>query len=588
MWVGVQDENAPAPDRTLLAFSLPAALAGADPRQPSLDIPVAPSADDQHTLDWLALYQVERLLAAGNLAEAHKQLLSLLDKYPTSEYLLLLMGKTCIRRGDLAVAAQYFESLTKLSEVANLRYLQEAIYYLGLLADHKGDRAEALKWYRRSLEVDVPDVGGNDNIRRQALKGLIKRLSPAESWPMSWWRAIVFQGEAKEHLVPSGRVAAISILGAHRTNTDWITRWLGVKIGDQVTADEVAVMRRSLKNLQTFDDVKVTTVPLDEENVHLVIRLQEGFGFFKDPVEFGVNTIVGLSQHSLSLRYDNLAGRGINIGGTYSWDKSRQRLVFAEAPLNLAGANSLRLQALFRSSSFLAAFGRYAGTREAIDLQSYNVTLCRVLTPLWTMTVQGRITNRQITSGQYAAGYVPTAGRFVSAAANFSRSAGSKAKANIFSIEPGVLGAPAAPGHDELYFPRLGAAFSVKRAINYNTQIALYSNTGWMSPGTPLVEQFWLGGNRTLRGYATTIPTTAYAHATLECRRYVRSDLHAALVVDAGLFADDSHKSGTRSLWTPGASIRYDTPTGSSVHLTTAYAPERSDWRYQFQFTTTW
>jgi len=173
MWVGVQDAAAPASDRTLLAFSLPQALAGADPRQPALDIPLQ-EPDDEHRLDWLKLHQVERLMLDYKYQEAQAQLHPLLDKYPTSEYMLLLMGWTYMRLGGVDTAAEYFERITRLESVANPRYLQEATYQLGLFADAKGEREEALKWYRASLAVEVPDLSGDESIRKQAEEGLLK------------------------------------------------------------------------------------------------------------------------------------------------------------------------------------------------------------------------------------------------------------------------------------------------------------------------------------------------------------------------------------------------------------------------------
>ncbi|HHW09590.1 MAG TPA: BamA/TamA family outer membrane protein [Firmicutes bacterium] len=580
MWVGVQDAAAPASDRDMLAFSLPQALAGADPRQPALDIPLQ-NPDDEHRLDWLKLHQVERLMLARDYQEAQAQLHPLLEKYPTSEYMLLLMGWTYMRLGDIDTAAEYFKRITQLEELANPRYLQEATYQLGVFADGKGDREEAIKWYKASLAVEVPDLSGAESIRQQAKKGLLTPQSPARSLLTSWSRVIVFLDEQQTQKTAGGEVVAISILGAHRTHPTWIPNWLGIDVGDKVTDDDVRTMRRSLEQLGTYEDVQVATVPLGEGRVHLVIRIQEGFGLYKEPVGFIIDTAIGLSQQTLSLRYDNLAGRAINIGGTYSWGPSRHRLAYVEVPLALAGANSVRLQAQTRLASYRAEYGEYAGTKQTDRQQECQVTLNRVLGPDWTLTLQGRLSDRQSVTLQAPAGYTPATGRFISTAASLTRSVGNKARASVFGITSSLLMAPA----EQETFPSLSVRVDIKNAVGVNTQLALFGNAGWMDADTPLTDQFWLGDSRTLRGYSTIIPSTAYAHATLELRRFLESVMHVAVFADAGIFAEGNE---VRSLWSPGASMRYQTPVGPEVRFTAAYAPEQHNWRYEFDFTSAW
>jgi tetratricopeptide (TPR) repeat protein len=581
MWVGVQDASAPASDRPMLAFSLPAALAGADPRQSSLDIPLQ-NPDGEHRLDWLELHEAERLMLAGDYPEAQQRLHPLLDKYPTSEYILLLTGWTHMRLGDHDTAAHHFRLITELEEVANARYLQEATYQLGILADSRGQRQEALKWYRASLDVNVPDVTGHEHIRKQAQKGLLKPLRPSESLLASWWRALVFLGEPEAYPAPGGEVVSISVLGVHRTDPTWITRWLGVDIGDRVTGDSVRAMRRSLLLLGAYEDAVVATVPLGEERVHLVIRIQEGFGLYKEPVGFIIDTAIGLSQQTLALRYDNLAGRAINVGGAYSWGPSRQRLAYVEAPLSLAGANQIRLQAQTHLVSYEPEYGMYAGTRETVHRQEFQGALSRVLSPTWMLTVRGRLFDSRTETLQPTAGYTPTNGRFVLATSTLTRASGNRARASTFTITPGLLVAPTTE-HQAL--PRLSAELDVKSAVGPRTQLALFGDVGWMDEETPLVSQYWLGGGHTLRGYAAVIPTTTFAHATLEWRRFMQDNLYAAAFADVGVFHT---ASGAQSLWTPGVSLRYQTPVGPEVRFTAAHAPEQQSWRCDFGFAAAW
>jgi outer membrane protein assembly factor BamA len=196
--------------------------------------------------------------------------------------------------------------------------------------------------------------------------------------------------------------------------------------------------------------------------------------------------------------------------------------------------------------------------------------------------MQGRVFDRQSEDLQTTTSYTPKNGRFVLATADLTRSVGSKARASMFGIGSGLL---VTPDLDNRLFPRLTARFDIKRDINVNTQLALFSNIGWMDANTPLADQYWLGGSSTLRGYRDIIPTTTYAHATLELRRFLQDVMYAAVFVDVGVFTEGKE---IRSLWSPGVSLRYQTPVGPEVRFTAAYAPEQQNWRCEFGFTSAW
>lgn len=583
MWVGVQDEAAPAPERALQAFSLAAALAGEEPRQPHLDIPLQ-DVDESYRQDWLRVYQAERAMSQGQYAKALSQLTPLLTEYPQAEYILYLVATLHMRQGNDQSAGEYFGRIVALSQIAEPRRLQEATYYLGVLADRQGKREEALSWYRRSLAVEVPDLSGDtERLRRLARTGLSKPLGKAESLLRSWWTAQVFTGTQQVPPVPEGQVAAISILGAHRTRPDWITSWLGIQVGDTIRADRIRTMQKALLDLNAFDGASVVAIPLDRERVHLVIRIQEGFGFFKDPVELAISTAVGLSEQTLSLRYDNLLGRAVNVGGTLGWGPGRQRLAFVEGPLRLAGPNRLRLQGESRVASMKAAVGRYAGTILTLERRGVQLGLTRVMTPSWTLGVKSQWfedTLRDVSSPQ---GYTPPEGHYMLLSAGLSRLTGTQARGSALSLSGGALQSLSAAGRP---LARLTAGLDMKTPISANMQAMAGISAGWADPQTPLAYQFRLGGSGTLRGYGPTIATTGYGHGTLELRRYMRSDLHAALFADAA--SVDSGDGKILSMWSPGLAIRYRTPVGPSAVATLAYAPDRGSWRLNTEFTTAW
>lgn len=593
MWVGVQDPSAPASDRTMLAFSLSSALAGGEVRQPDLDIPVL-NSQEEHRLDWLALYQVDHLMQASKWAQAQQILEPLLAKYPQSEHVLLLYAKSRMYQGARAEAAEYFQRIVELPQIDQLRNLQEATYRLGFLADIEGRRADAISWYKRSLAVEVPDVGGDDFYRRQSQLGLLKPLGQSESMLSSWRSAVVFTG--KSQLVatePGGQISDISVMGAHKTKPEYIVRWLGVKVGDQLAPNQTRTMRQALLALGAFDDVVVAAVPIGEGQVHLIIRLVEGFGFYRDPVGLIVGTAVDLSQQTISPRYENLAGRAINVGGTYNWGPAKLRALYIEAPSRLIGPSRFKLQAQTRFVGFSVNEGKFIGSKETVDRQELQLSLTRVLNPEWTLSVDGKVYQQNSKSLQATNGYTPVEGRFALITVNMGRVTGGYANSSIFSLTSGLLYEPStsAPGTmSSKPLPLLSLTFNTKKAISRNMQVALFSNAGWMDETTPLPQQFWLGGGRTLRGYNQTIPTTAYAATSLEMRRYLNSSLYTGVFADAAILADGS--GATLTLWNPGLLVRYITPIGQGVGFTAAYAPARGNnpgsWRYEMGLTSAW
>lgn len=583
MWVGVQDEAAPAPDRTLAAFSLADALAGREARRADLDIPVEP--DSEYRRDWLALYRAEQALTTGSASRAQGLLQPLLEQYPNSEYVLREAALCAISLGQWDAATAYFRRLADLPMIVEPRWLQEAAYYLGILADIRGDRQEALDWYRRSLAVVVPDLGGDsDRFRRQARIGLTRPLGKTETLLGAWWHADVFNTNATEApAVAQGRVASISVQGAHRTQAATLLRWLGIRVGQMLTAADLQTMRKALLDLDAFDNVTITAHPADGGGIDVVIRLQEGFGLYRDPAEFAVNTAIGLLQQNLSLRYENVAGRAINIGGAVGWGASGQRTVYAETPVRIGAPMQLRLQAEKRITGVSAGVGRQAGTRITLDRSGAQLGLSMVLSPEWTLTLNGQYFADSLLKVTSPHGYQPPVGQYALISAGLTRRTGTTTNGTQFNASTGILWQP---GRSDTSWPRYAASLNVKKPISSNMQIATDLSAGYVDRRTPLAYQFRLGGSQTLRGYDATVVTPLYTHATMELRRYVRSDAHAALFADAAVV--DTGDGRTTTLWSPGLALRYRTPVNQTCEASVAWAPDTQTWRWQAGFSTNW
>jgi predicted choloylglycine hydrolase len=581
MWVGVQDESAPSSDRTLQAFSLAAALAGDDVRQPQWDIPYT---EDDYQEEWLTIYQAERVLAEGKPSEALVILATLDEHRDQAEYVLLLRARANMQLGQHTKAEGFYRNLAELAEIAEPRYLQEALFYLGVYADMRYDRAAAITWYTKSLAVDVPDLGGDtDRLRQQAQAGLERPTTKRIGWWERLWRAQVFGYSKSPIIEPEGEIAAISVLGGHKTNTAWLLGWLGIKVGDRLDQARLQTLQRQLLSLNAFESVNLVTVAISEDRVHLIIRLREGFGFYKEPMATISSLIYELTQSSVSVRYDHLAGRAINVGGTYGWGSARQRYVFTEFPIRIGAPAQLRLDGKLFRTSFGASVGPDAGTSVVVDRQELKLSLTQVLNPVWSLHLNAQwITDRVVEATPADCVSLDESQiRFVSAGINRRTSSGGYSSA--LSLSLGWLEERSASEPGKL---RIVANSEFRRPISSNMQVMTGMSLAWQDPTTPFNYRFRLGGSTMLRGYSPTVVTTAYAHGSLEARRYFRSDLHVAAFIDAAVI-DDGARQGI-TLWSPGLAIRYRTPIALTAMASAAWNPHEEEWRFQAGFTSNW
>ncbi|HHT26081.1 MAG TPA: BamA/TamA family outer membrane protein [Firmicutes bacterium] len=580
MWVGVQDENAPASDHTMQAFSLTAALAGEEARQPQWDISYA---EDEYLRDWLTIYSAERALAESRPAAALEILATLDEPRQYVEYVLLLKARAHMQLGRHTEAEQFYGNLTELAEIAEPRHLQEALFYLGVYADRRNERNAAVAWYAKSLAVPVPDLGGEtDYYRQQAQSGLERSLTKKLSLWEILWKAQVFGPGTSPVLEPEGEIAAISVLGGHKTDTAWLLGWLGVSVGDRLDQSRLQTWQRQLRSLNAFENVTLGTVAVNDDQVHLIIRIREGFGLYKEPLATLSGAIYELTQKTLSVRYDHFAGKAINIGATYGWGPTRQRYVFTEFPIRIGAPMQLRLDGKMSRISFGAGVGPYAGTTVVVDRQEYKLSSVQVLSPIWSLHLNAQWIKDSAVEVT-PVGSVPADNQvgFVSAGINRQTSSGGRSSA--FSLSVGWLDEclTAAPGR-----LRFVANTEFRYPISSNMQIVTGMTVGWQDPTTPLNYQFRLGGSSTLRGYDPTVTTTAYAHGTLEVRRYFRSDLHVAVFADGAIIDDGARQRLT--LWSPGVAVRYYTPIALTAMASAQWNPTEKQWRFQAGFTSSW
>lgn len=171
-------------------------------------------------------------------------------------------------------------------------------------------------------------------------------------------------------------VGEVRIHGLEHTLDRVARREVAVSSGQVLTVARVRETRLRLSEDTVFEGVTVRPVPLGNGQADLDVSLVERHGFFQGPLDVATNLGANLLNGRIRPRYWNVAGRGVNIGGEYRWEKNRPEL-----SLQIEWPRPLRLGANLTVS---ASRGRQLYTvSEALQsrYRGFDVRLRRVLGP---------------------------------------------------------------------------------------------------------------------------------------------------------------------------------------------------------------
>jgi outer membrane protein assembly factor BamA len=123
-------------------------------------------------------------------------------------------------------------------------------------------------------------------------------------------------------------------------------REISIGEGGVLGIDALRASRRRLEETQVFDQVTLRPVARGDGQADLEVALSEQHGFFASPVEGLVGAGVGALQERVRIRYANVLGRGITLGGSYRWAANRpEASLFLQAPRPFGLPFYLRVQA---------------------------------------------------------------------------------------------------------------------------------------------------------------------------------------------------------------------------------------------------
>jgi hypothetical protein len=163
-------------------------------------------------------------------------------------------------------------------------------------------------------------------------------------------------------------LAAVEIGGLSVTRDAVARREIGIAEGEVLTPARLRAARRRLEATGAFDRVTVRARPRGDGSAGLDVAVAERHGFARGKADFLLTTGVNLAWQRLRLRYSNLGGTGVAVGGSLRWQENRP-----ETTLQLSWPRPLGIAAYGRLSGFRGeqAYdlgGPFAMRRRGLDL----------------------------------------------------------------------------------------------------------------------------------------------------------------------------------------------------------------------------
>jgi len=159
----------PVPEGAYLGFDCRQIWETGQPVQPFEIIPASPQT--AYNQCWLKVREAELAASYGDHERVKELLEPIIQVEPEAEKPLLLLGISYLKSNEIDRGLELLNRLVGKSEIAEPYHLLEAYFWLGAINDIvKKDRTKALGYYRKALEVEIPDMPGNTGYYKEMVK----------------------------------------------------------------------------------------------------------------------------------------------------------------------------------------------------------------------------------------------------------------------------------------------------------------------------------------------------------------------------------------------------------------------------------
>lgn len=184
-------------------------------------------------------------------------------------------------------------------------------------------------------------------------------------------------------------LASVEIGGLKITRDEVARREVGLAPGELLTAARLQGVRRRLEATGAFERVTLRTRPRGDGSAGLDVAVAERHGFARGPADFLLTTGVNLAWQRLRLRYSNLGGTGVALGGSLRWQENRP-----ETTLQLQWPRPFGIAAYGRLTGFRGEQAYELGAPFAMRRRGVDAGLRHVLDGGWTVSAGLRVRQR--------------------------------------------------------------------------------------------------------------------------------------------------------------------------------------------------
>jgi len=166
----------------------------------------------------------------------------------------------------------------------------------------------------------------------------------------------------------------IDVVGLAHTREIVVRRELGALAeGGRLRLDALREARLRLRELGVFRQITLRPIPRGDGKADLEVALTEEHGFAESWPGFVLSTVVNAGQERVFLRYANLGGAALSLGGSYRWSENRpEAALFIEWPRPFGLPISFELRG-FRGRQAYDLGGTFERRSHGLDLVARHV-----------------------------------------------------------------------------------------------------------------------------------------------------------------------------------------------------------------------